>query len=62
MWTWLPLLGLAIVVALVVALPGARPRGAKPVGNTRLMGAARIVLLILGAIILYAWLGGGNAP
>lgn len=51
--TWL---GILIVVATLVAafgVSGARVEGGRPVGRTRLMSAARIVLVILAGVIAY---------
>jgi hypothetical protein len=56
--TWL---GVLIAVAVAVALfglTGARVKGGRPVGRTRLMSAARVVLVILAAVVAYAaWAG-----
>jgi hypothetical protein len=49
-------LGLMFVVALVVAivaLTGVKLKGARPVARTGLMIAARIVLVILVAVVVY---------
>ena len=43
-------LGLAVVFVAGVALTRTGPKGGKPVANTRLMGAARHVL-VLGVIV-----------
>ena len=43
-------LGLAAILVGVVALTRTGPKGGKPVANTRLMGAARYVL-VLGVIV-----------
>ena len=51
--TWLGLLIAVAVLVALVALSGARPRGARPVARTGLMSAARVVLLIVVAVI--AW-------
>ena len=51
--TWLSLL-IAVAVAIVlVALSGVRLKGARPVGGTGLMTAARIVLVILAVVVAY---------
>lgn len=44
----------ALIVAVVVALfavPGLVPRGGRPVGNTRMMTVARVVLVVLAILI-----------
>jgi hypothetical protein len=43
-------LGLAVIFVAGVALTRTGPKGGKPVANTRLMGAARHVL-VLGVIV-----------
>ena len=51
---WLgPLVAIALVVA-VVALTGARPRGARPVERGGLMTIARIVVVALVALVAWA--------
>ncbi|HEV8611321.1 MAG TPA: hypothetical protein VGS98_14795 [Thermoanaerobaculia bacterium] len=46
-------LGLAVVVGALAALTGLKPRGTKPVANTRLMGVARFVLVVMVLLFLY---------
>ena len=48
-------IGLAVVFVVGVALTGAGPKGAKPVGHTRLMKSARFFLV--GGIIVCGALG-----
>lgn len=46
----------ALIVAVIVALfavPGLVPRGGRPVGNTRMMSVARVVLVVLAIVIAY---------
>ena len=53
-------LGILIVVAVVVALVsvvGARPRGGRRVERTHLMTGARVVLVILVAVVAWAMWG-----
>jgi hypothetical protein len=47
-------LGLAALFVVAIVLSRTTPKGAKPVANTRLMGAARYVL-VLGAIMCGAF-------
>jgi hypothetical protein len=51
--TWLAWLGLAVVLGVLAAVTGIKPKGTRPVAGTRLMGVARFVLLIVIAILLY---------
>ncbi len=56
--TWLFWLGLAVAIGAVAALTGLKPKGTKPVSQTRLMGAARLVLVVMVLVFLYlAWRG-----
>jgi hypothetical protein len=50
---WLVWLGLAVIVAAIAAVTGAKPKGTRPVANTRLMGVGRIALLIVVVIFAY---------
>ena len=52
--TWLTWLLLAVVIAAVAALTGLKPKGTRPVARTKLMGVARVLLLIMAAIVAYA--------
>jgi hypothetical protein len=51
---WIVWLGLAVLVAVVAAVTGIKPKGTRPVAHSRLMGAGRFVLLIV--IVLFAWM------
>ena len=51
--TWLGWLGLAVIITAVAAVTGFKPRGTRHVARTRLMGVARIALLIIVAICAY---------
>ena len=51
--SWMVWLGLAVLIGAVAALTGIKPRGTRPVARTRLMGAARFVLLVLVLLFLY---------
>ena len=51
--TWLAWLGLAVVLGVLAAVTGIKPKGTRPVAGTRLMGVARFVLLIVIALLLY---------
>lgn len=52
--TWLTWLLLAALLAAAAAVTGMKPKGVRHVANTRLMGVARIALLVMAAIIAYA--------
>lgn len=52
--TWFTWLLLAMLIATVAAVTGIKPKGTRHVAGTRLMGVARIVLLVIVAIIAYA--------
>jgi hypothetical protein len=56
--SWIFWLGLAVVIGALAALTGLKPRGTKPVSNTRLMGVARFILVVMVIVFLYfAWHG-----
>jgi hypothetical protein len=61
--SWIELLLAAVVLAAVAALTGIKPRGTRPVARTRLMKAARIVLLLvavgLAALAIASAVAGG---
>ncbi len=50
---WLVWLGLAVVIAAIAAVTGIKPKGTRPVANTRMMGVGRIVLFVIVAIFAY---------
>jgi hypothetical protein len=49
-------LTVAVVVSVLFATFGLRPRGARPVANSRMMSPARIVLLIVVVVLFYLFL------
>ena len=51
--SWIFWLGLAVLVGAFAALTGLKPRGTKPVSNTRLMGVARFILIVTLLVFLY---------
>jgi hypothetical protein len=51
--SWLVWLGLAVLIAAVAAVTGIKPKGTRHVAGTRLMGAARVALLVIVVIIAY---------
>ena len=50
--TWLAWLGLAVLITAVAAVTGIKPKGTRHVAGTRLMGVARVALLIFVVVIL----------
>lgn len=52
--SWLTLLLLAVVLVAVAAVTGLKPRGGRPVARTRLMTAARVVLLVIALLLVLA--------
>ena len=54
--TWLTFLMVAVAVAVVFALFGAQPKGARPVVGTRLMAVGRVVLVLGLIIVAYLFL------
>ncbi len=52
--TWLTWLLLAAMIAAVAAVTGIKAKGTRHVANTKMMGAARIVLILIAIIVAYA--------
>lgn len=54
--TWIMWLGIAVVITALAAVTGIKPKGTQHLARTRMMGMARIVLLILiGACVYLAY-------
>ena len=51
--SWLVWLGLAVLIGVVAAVTGIKPKGTRHVAHTSLMGVARVVLLFIAAVFLY---------
>ncbi|MEO5896339.1 MAG: hypothetical protein ABIS06_11605 [Vicinamibacterales bacterium] len=51
--SWFAWLGLAVLITAIAAITGIKPRGTRHVAGTRLMGAARFVLLAIVILIAY---------
>jgi len=51
---WIVWLGLAVALAAVAAVTGIKPKGTRPVASSRLMGAARIVLIAV--VLILGWM------
>jgi hypothetical protein len=54
-------LGLAVVVGALAALTGLKPKGTRPVSNTRLIGMARVLLVVLVIVFFYLAYRGWSA-
>ena len=55
---WIFWLSLALVVSVIAAVTGIKPKETRHVAGTKLMGVARIFLFILVGVFLYkAWRG-----
>ena len=52
--TWLTWLLLAALIVAAAAVTGIKPKGTRHVANTSMMGAARVVLVIMAIIFAYA--------
>lgn len=57
---WLLLLGLALVIAVVAAVTGIKPNKTRPVAHSRMMGMARVVLVIFAVVL--AWVAFRGRP
>ncbi len=51
--SWLAWLGLAVLITALAAITGIKPKGTRHVARTRLMGMARLILLVIVLIFLY---------
>jgi hypothetical protein len=51
--SWLAWLVLAVLITAVAAITGIKPKGTRHVARTRLMGVARLVLLVVVIIVAY---------
>ncbi|HWN87180.1 MAG TPA: hypothetical protein VNN99_18575 [Vicinamibacterales bacterium] len=51
--TWLTWLMIALLVATFAALTGIKPKNSRPVAHTRLMGVARLVLVVTVLLVIY---------
>lgn len=52
--TWLSWLILVAIVTAAAAVTGIKAKGTRHVANTKMMGMARVVLLIMAIIVAYA--------
>ncbi len=51
---WLILLSLAVAIAAVAAVTGIKPEKTRPVAHSRMMGMARVVLVVFAVVLAYA--------
>jgi hypothetical protein len=51
--TWLTWLLVVLLIATFAALTGIQPKGSRPVAHTRLMGVARVILVVGALIVAY---------
>ncbi|HUP40365.1 MAG TPA: hypothetical protein VM115_09620 [Vicinamibacterales bacterium] len=52
--SWFVWLAVAVLIAAVAAVTGIKPKGTRHVAGTRMMGLARLFLLII--VIIFAYL------
>jgi len=52
--SWIGWVGLAVVLTVIAALTGVKPKGTRPVARSRMMGVARVILIVL--IVIFAFL------
>ena len=46
-------LGIAVLITAIAAVTGIKPKGTRHVAKTRMMGVARVILLIIVVIVAY---------
>ncbi len=51
--TWLGWLGVVVVIVAIAAVTGVKPAGTRHVARTRLMGGARLALIVIAIIVAY---------
>ena len=54
--SWAFWLTAAVIISVLFAVFGLRPRGARPVANSQMMTVARIILLIVVAVLFFLFL------
>ena len=50
---WIFLVGIFMVIAAIAAVTGVKPKGTRPVAGTRMMGVARVVLVLVAVVLVY---------
>ena len=56
--SWAFWLTLAVIVGVLFTIFGVKPRGARPAAESRMMNIARIVLVIVIALLFFLFLRG----
>lgn len=51
--SWIIWLSLAVVITAIAAVTGMKAKGTRPVAHTRMMGVARIALILVVVIFAY---------
>ena len=51
--TWLGWRAIAVVIVAIAAVTGIKPSGTRHVAGTKLMGVARVALLVIVVIVAY---------
>ena len=52
--SWFFWLAVAVIVTGIVAVFGTQPKGTRSIGHTRMMHVARVILVVMVAIVAYA--------
>ena len=50
---WLVWLGVAVVIAVIAAVTGIKPKETRQVSRTRMMGMGRLALFVIAIILIY---------
>jgi uncharacterized membrane protein len=53
--SWLSIVGFVLILIAAVSVIGFKPKGGRPVERTRLMGMARIALVVFALVLV--WMG-----
>ncbi len=56
--TWYGWVAIAVVITSLAAVTGIKPKGTQHLAHTRMMGVARIALLIVALIVIGLYLAG----
>lgn len=56
--SWIFWLGIAVGLSAIFSVTALKPKGTRPVAQTRLIAVARVILLILVIILFFFWLRG----
>lgn len=57
--SWIYVLGIVVVLVALAALTGIKPPGTRRVASTRMMTAARVVLVVIAILLVLALVQGG---